>query len=147
MALNWNASGADIVLADDDLLVGNDLQTAVLVSLFSDGRDDTRSIDKRGWWSDFNNSFGSLLWLLDEEKTTLQTAARAKSYCQNALQWLIDQKIASKLDILTELVKPFGMVITIYIYRGSNKKYDYAWNDILDVNYIFNQTGVNVVFR
>lgn len=150
IALNWTDSGADIVLETADLVQGNDIKTAVLVSLFSDFRATDSQVDdgnKRGWWADFTKDFGSLLWLLEREKLIEATAQRARDYCRAALTWLVTEGIASKIEVNTTIVKPVGLKIQIIITRGSNKKYDYAWQGIKDEAYTFNRTSLEVTFN
>lgn len=91
------------------------LNTAVLISLLTDRRaepddrlptDDGRTsiigADRRGWAGDAldpTHRIGSRLWLLAREKQTEETRRRAESYCREALQWLIDDIIASAIAI------------------------------------------------
>jgi phage gp46-like protein len=46
--------------------------------------------------------FGSRLYLLRRQKNTAQKAALAKSYCQEALQWLLDSGRAVDINVLIE---------------------------------------------
>lgn len=99
---DWVQNGAD-------LESGGDLVTAVLISLFTDrvaNADDEisdGSNDPRGWWGDLGERYpiGSRLWLLNREKQTAETAARAKDYIAEALQWLIDDGVVARFDIDT----------------------------------------------
>ncbi len=91
------------------------LNTAVLISLLTDRRaepddrlptDDGRTsiigADRRGWAGDALDTdyrIGSRLWLLVREKQTEETRRRAESYCREALQWMIDDGIASAIAI------------------------------------------------
>lgn len=58
----------------------NDMHTAVLISLFTDGLaradDPYEGTDRRGWWGDLGNekTIGSRLWLLRREKLTRDVA-------------------------------------------------------------------------
>ena len=103
---------ADIEIRGGDVALGHDLETAVIISLFTDKRarpDDIlpgASDDRRGWWGDTyseieNDPLGSHLWLLHREKQTQQTLNRAREYCQDALQWLIEDGIASEINVTT----------------------------------------------
>lgn len=102
-------------LEQNDLARDDGLETAVIISLFSDrrvtreeaARDDT---DLRGWWGDAadplvdGDLIGSKLWLLNREKSTDETLARAREYCLEALQWLIDEKVAKTIEVETSFV-------------------------------------------
>ncbi|CAG0895271.1 unnamed protein product [Cyprideis torosa] len=91
----------DMALTESgDLLHEPGLETAVLMSLFSDKRHNS----ERGYWADelIERQTGSLLWLLKREKTTGpehkegSVLRRAENYCQQALRWLIDEGEATK---------------------------------------------------
>ncbi|WP_213977480.1 phage GP46 family protein, partial [Serratia marcescens] len=59
-----------------DLINGDDLQTAMIISLFTDrvarDDDDIDGEDRRGWWGDMgeDHNIGSRLWLLRRQKLT-----------------------------------------------------------------------------
>lgn len=60
--------------------------------------------DRRGWAGDAlsevpNDRIGSRLWLLSREKQTESTRVRAIEYCQEALQWLVDDRIATSVYV------------------------------------------------
>lgn len=90
------------------LQAGSDLETAIIISLFSDREanpddvipDGTR--DPRGWIGDVDQphyKVGSRMWLLDRAKQTTGTLRRANDYIAEALQWLIaDRVVASSIS-------------------------------------------------
>jgi phage gp46-like protein len=98
---NTNALG-DWGLAQGDLQTGQDLETACLVSLFTDALATPDFIptdgtgDRRGWWADTYEVTppGSNLWQLDRAKKTRDTLGAARGYTLDALQWLIDDGVA-----------------------------------------------------
>jgi phage gp46-like protein len=140
----WNVEYAqgDWVLSGPMLQTGNDLETAVLISLFTDrviGPDDVvpdGSNDPRGWWGDDGQDYpiGSRLWLLSRAKQTQETLATARDYITEALQWLIDDGIASTIDVQTEWTAPtlLGALITINRTGGAPVavRFAWAWNGI-----------------
>ncbi|MBO9647352.1 MAG: phage GP46 family protein [Variovorax sp.] len=99
----------DWVMDGADLKKGDDLITAVLISLFTDrvaNSDDEipdGTSDPRGWWGDAGERYpiGSRLWILSREKQTSEVAARAKDYIAEALQWLVDDLVVARFDIDT----------------------------------------------
>ena len=105
---NTNTIG-DWVLAVGDLQTGQDLETACLVSLFTDKfatvdftpTDGTS--DRRGWWADpYNDApLGSNLWQLERAKKTRDTLGLAQRYASDALQWLIDDGVAQSVAVDT----------------------------------------------
>lgn len=133
---------APISVSSGDLQTGNDLETAVLLSLFTDRRasPDFKPTDgnRRGHWSDSYSGFeiGSRLWQLARAKKTDANASlkTAKGYCVEALQWLLDEKIASSLEVNTSWFTPTTMGIQIIITQPKSPpqtfRYGWAWQAI-----------------
>jgi phage gp46-like protein len=99
----------------DDVDIDTTLKTAVLVSLFSDKRasiDDVlpqEGASRRGWWGDNftdipHDQIGSKLWLFERESITQDVVNGVKEAAEESLQWLIDDNIASKIDVETEVM-------------------------------------------
>ena len=132
----WDVTNGDWLLSGASLQAGDDLQTAVIISIFTDGlaaADDTipdGSTDRRGWWGDQGQyTTGSRLWLLGRSKQTQQVLTAAQDYITQALQWLIDQGIVAKFDILVEWVamSTLGAQITAYRNDGTTQAINFAW--------------------
>lgn len=113
--ISWDTDlmEGDFGFEDNDLEHDDGLETAVLISLFSDRRanDDDELPDpsrgKRGWWGDLvsgieDDLLGSKLWLLERNKTTEETLVKAKQYILEALQWMIDDGITKKIAVEVE---------------------------------------------
>lgn len=137
-ALNWYDFGADIKVENGDIVADNGLATSVLISLFSDARAPSAKMlpageaELKGWWGDLDDErkTGSLLWLINREKTIPEVAARAQEYCINALQWLKDEDIAENYTVEAALVRPFSLQIKIAIERGAALGYSYLWDAV-----------------
>lgn len=80
------------------------LETAVVISLFTDRRAEPGDIEnpeeRRGWWGDTfpsvpEDKIGSRLWLLGRAKTTEETLELAKLYDEEALAWMLEDRVAS----------------------------------------------------
>lgn len=126
-----------------DLESDHGLETAVLISLFTDGLageddelPDTQSDDRRGFWADTNapeGPLGSKLWLLSREKQTPEVRERAEEYCREALEWLITDDVADLVTVdATWSERVRGMLmIEIGIYRAQqlvwSKSYPWVW--------------------
>jgi phage gp46-like protein len=125
-----------------DLRTDDGLETAVAVSLFTDARapEDARlpgdAADRRGCWMDAtlgdgDDGIGSLLWLLHREKTTPDVPVRARQYALDALQWLLDDHVASAVEVEAERVGINMLALVIRITRPDGKietyHYDYNW--------------------
>ena len=99
------------------------LETAVIISLFTDRRakiddilPDSNNSDRRGWWGDLvsdieNDQIGSRLWLLNREKTLESVLIRTKEYAKEALNWLIEDGVAIKIEASAERLGPVGQDI------------------------------------
>ena len=136
----WNVAQGrgDWQISTPDLRAGGELASAVLISLFSDRRaepdDDLTdfSDDRRGWWAE--SDFGSRLWLLERAKETQNTLQRAKTYCAEALQWLIDDGVAKAIETDARWVRRFmlGIIITVRKNDGSLEpmRFEWAWKGL-----------------
>lgn len=144
--LNWVSEkfGADFSFNGGDLSQNNELRSAVVLSLFSwrranaDDRlpDDTGELN--GWWGDRFGEFtdsklGSRLWLLRREKLTQQTIARAKEYCEEALQWLIEDKVAKSVLVVTERNLIDRLDISITITRADGAEIDLKFSNVWEL--------------
>ena len=111
------------LLTSGGLKATDSLQTAVLISLFTDrraGPDDVlpedagvQSLlppDRRGWCGDAlpetpGDKIGSRLWLLARAKQTEETRRRAIFYAEEALAWLIEDGLALAVTVTAEWVE------------------------------------------
>lgn len=130
LALTWDASAyaADLSLASNDLVGEDGLRTAVLRSLFEDREAEPGDVlpegetYRRGWWADSfpaveGDKAGSRLWLLARAKQEPATLDRAEEYAREAVQWLLDDKIASALTVTAEFIGSRGLGLTVAIHR------------------------------
>jgi phage gp46-like protein len=142
----------DMVLVPGDIAGDDGLETAVIISLFSDARatDDMLDAidndgDLRGFWGDItrpDDSTGSLLWTMKRSKQLTSTLAKARGYCQDALSWLVQDQIAQRVEVRTRYLAPASgvMIIEVDIYRPGSAnpvlyRYGYEWSaQLLKVN-------------
>lgn len=112
----------DLILGESDLERDEGLSTAVLISLFTDRRADESepydNEDRRGWWGDLlaeteGDQIGSKLYLLNRSTNTQQTTVKAKEYIYEALDWMIDDGVAAKIDIDVEV---YGLSSNLRLY-------------------------------
>lgn len=132
---DWSQSGAD-------LAGGTDLETAVLISLFTDRRADPDdaipdgTTDPRGWWGDMDEDrpIGSKLWLLERAKATEAVRLQAQDYISDALQWLVDDGVAEAVEVVTQWQGPgflaAGVVVVEPDGRQSVFNYQWAWGAV-----------------
>jgi phage gp46-like protein len=117
----------DIAVADRDLERDSSLETAIIISLFTDKRARTdditpdRNEDRRGWYGDSLNidgdADGSWLWLLYRSKTTAEIPALAKEYTEDALRWLLEDGVAERVVVSAVRADWNTLIITARVYR------------------------------
>ena len=136
-------NGADLALDAFALAADDGLETAVILSLFTDERandDDKLPIGqtgRRGWWADAypvvdGDRFGSRLWLLRASKQLQQSLNDAKAYAEEALAWLIEDGAAKAVEVETFVVRDevMGMIVRITRPDGSTTpiRFETLWN-------------------
>ena len=120
--------GADYAIDALGLKVDDGLETAVIISLFTDRRanaDDNipdGSNDLRGWWADSfnaieNDKIGSRLWLLSREKQLTSVLVRAREYSEEALAWLVADGVAESVEVASSNPRMGILALAVSIYR------------------------------
>jgi phage gp46-like protein len=136
IATKWATTHGDWALAGGDLAGGDDLATAVIISLFTDRQaevDDTLldgTTDRRGWWADDQQQrIGSRLWLLDRSKRTQQTLQAAKGYIEEALQWMVADGVAAGIRVAVEWAAGSQLSAQVMVLRvdGSQHALNFSW--------------------
>ncbi len=105
------------------LLEDEGLETAIIISLFTDRRanhDDALpdgGDDRRGWWADAfpeleGDRIGSRLWLLFREKDMQSVVNRAREYTDEALAWLVQDGVAQRIVVQTGWVDRVSRTVT-----------------------------------
>lgn len=128
----------DLALAATDLQSDEGLESAVIISLFTDRRandDDAMpdgSNDMRGYWGDVypdvtDDLIGSRLWLLWREKITQSLLVRVEEYARESLQWLLDDEVASQVDISVERHQLCGVALSAIITRANGMRWEKVW--------------------
>lgn len=131
----WDSANcrADWSMQGPILATGSDLQTAVVLSLFTDrqaGPDDLipdGTTDRRGWWAD--PSMGSRLWLLQRAKQTQDTLQRAYDYIVEALAWLKDDGVVADVLVYVEWTRAgmLGAQVTLIAPDGTRSQEAFTW--------------------
>ena len=67
------------------------------------------------------DQFGSRLWLLSREKVVPETVARAKEYAEEALAWLIEDGVASRVVVTAEATDAGLVVMEVVIVRPGER--------------------------
>lgn len=138
IAISWDAANnrGDWTMNGPALATGNDIETSILISIFTDRMalpgdvipDGTN--DPRGWWADDEIPIGSRMWLLRRAKQTTQTLQLAYDYLAEALKWMVDDGVVGRFDLSTQWVRAgmLGAIIVAYSPDGTLlHKGQYAW--------------------
>ena len=138
----------DLLLAPSgDLETGDDLATAVKIALLTDGLADPDELlfehdgDRRGWWADLQagaiwgaSPIGSKLWLLEREKATESTRARAERYIRDALQLLADIGAIAGFDVALERSAVTAITGEVAVYRDGRQpiaqRFEIHWDQV-----------------
>lgn len=94
--------------------------------------------DRRGWWGDMipprqsaegtTHRTGSRLWLLAREKQTAETLRRAEEYAREALQWVIEDGIATAIEVTASAPRPGFCALLIVLDRPKGRqRFEHVW--------------------
>lgn len=132
-----SAGTGDWTISAGALASGDDLASAVLISLFTDRQanpDDVipdGSDDRRGWWGDQDQDvpIGSRLWLLDRSRLTQDVANAAQVHINEALKWLINDGVAAGIAVAARISgqSQLDTIITITRNDGTKVPLKYSW--------------------
>lgn len=132
----------DWSLLGQQLVAGNDLETAILISVFTDrtaAADDAipdGTGDPRGWWADAGEDvpIGSRLWLMERSKRLPGTAQAVEDYIAEAVQWLIDDGVVARFDITAEWISLSTLGCRLVAIRQDGSRvalnFPWVWNGI-----------------
>lgn len=142
IALRWNDNYADFVVEKTDLLKEDGIETAILVSLFTDKRVRVDELpinetDRAGWWGDMfpdeeGDEIGSKLWLLAREKQTPETLIRYQEYANEALQWLVSDGLAQSVNVVASYPEREIVFLEVTIQKPQGRvtyKYSFNWKN------------------
>ena len=110
-----------------DLQAEAGLDTAILISLFTDARVREDELPpghtwRRGWWGDGVEDepdiTGSKLWVLRREKATQEVLVRARGYIREALAWMLRDGVAVAVNVGHQLLQA-GRYADIRVDRGA----------------------------
>jgi phage gp46-like protein len=127
-----------------------ELANLAKVALMTDARSDPLEVlpdpdstDRRGWWGDLDAGpiwqgwpIGTKNWLLTRAKISDQysmegdTVVRAEQYTRLALQPLVNNRIASRIDVNATRVGDSRIDVTVVIWRGPNPEVELRFQDL-----------------
>lgn len=121
----------DWLLAGPQLDTDDGIETAVIISLFTDRlaeADDVlpdNSGQRRGWWGDSfpdieGDRIGSRLWLLAREKQMPSVLERARAYAKEALAWMVEDGVARGVEVEAEFQGIGTIALGVTILRATD---------------------------
>lgn len=128
-------------IEDGDLAADDGLETAMLISLFSDQRVTDEELPpgiefKRGWWGDgvpaiVGDQIGSKIWTLDRAKTTDATLVAIETFAREALAWMLEDGAASSIEATAEYdtIGRINLALTISRPTGDQSRFDVLWDN------------------
>lgn len=133
----------DLVIQDGDFSRDEGLETAIAISLFTDRRVTEEQVpfgqtSRRGWWGDMfsendGDQIGSRLWTLQREKKTQELLRRAEDYTREALNWLIEDGVASSITAQAIFVgdnssRTWQLNVAITRPSGRQSRFEIVWS-------------------
>lgn len=133
------AKRIDLKREGGNLLGDDGLEAAVVISLFThrqaepsdelpDGTD-----NRRGWWGDAfarapGHRKGSRLWLLARGTLGPKTAGEVKQYAEEALAWMLEDGVASAIEVTTERTRGgIRLAVSVHGPLGSASRWQGLW--------------------
>jgi len=135
---------SDIKIVDGDIFLGDELQTAIEFSAFSNARTDVSpedgvqdSISKlQGWWADSleDEPLGSEAWIYRRTKIVNETLNGLKEKWGAGVQWLIDDGVVASIDITVVKSSKIAIASNFRIIKPDttlqNFSYEFAWEEL-----------------
>lgn len=131
----------DFVIEKGDLKADNGLETAALISLFSDKRVTLEELppgetDRRGWWADLisnpiDDKIGSKLWTLERlGKVSASTAIDMEAILTDAFNWMLEDGLSAQIVVDAERNGPDEIRGSVNIFRpsGDNIPLKFIWD-------------------
>jgi phage gp46-like protein len=132
------------IATNGDFVTTQGLDTALLMSIYVDKRAEPSEVPapsmRRGWWGNLvgnyvNYQIGSKLWLLIQARKDNVTLNLAKTYTYDCLQWLIEDQLATRIEVSDYFLND-ALLLKINIYKGQSIIFSNAytlWNNTKEV--------------
>ena len=131
----------DLVIENGDLKADNGLETAALISLFSNKRVRLEQLppgqeDQQGWWADLisepqGDQIGSTFWRLESiGKINDRTPVEFENLLIDAFQWMLDDGVAAEVTASAERIGTDRLEGTVEIKKleGENIPFKFVWD-------------------
>lgn len=140
LGLNLIDGMFDLKIEKGDVVRDDGLETAVIISLFTDRRVTEEekpylANSKRGYWGDLfseidGDKMGSRLWTLEREKRTTEVLRRSEDYAREALQWMIEDGVVLSISANASYDENKFLIIDLEIRKplGNESRYQVLWD-------------------
>lgn len=130
MRLAYDAGELDIVRSGGNLELDTGLETAVLLSVFSDLTDE-------GWWGDAfspleGDLLGSRLWEAQRGRDVPATLRAVEDDVRSALNWLIADGVAESVTVTANRIASGRMSLDVSVERGGGRRWQGHWEVLTD---------------
>jgi phage gp46-like protein len=140
--LSWDPvnARADVTMfaSGSFLETGHDLESAVLISLFTDQTADPDDVlppdmvnDPRGWWADTytGDLIGSKLWQVLGRVRNQDTLNFAGDATRKSLAWMLTDGVASSVEVVPSFYGSGGLRLDIAITgpTGMTSRFSFVW--------------------
>lgn len=128
----------DFIIEDGDLRVTDGLESALVVSLFSDRRADESEVGdprkRRGWIGDLTSEVpqdrhGSGVWLYEQHRLVDQTATGVRVEAEQSLDWMVEEQLITYAEgqvLMTSSARRLNLVMTMHFLDGSEVSHAYV---------------------
>lgn len=135
----------DLTVVDGVLESTAGMETAIIVSLFTDDRASVDNVatpqNRRGWVGNIltapiGRSLGSVLWVYEQSRITKNILNQVRVAAQESLDWLVEDGIAKSVIVSVQEVRTRGIIININIQtpQGKNQRYSAIWRETSAAN-------------
>lgn len=131
----------DVVVSSNRIQQDLGLFTSVALSLFTNASATPEDLaaaglpddHPNGWWADAfpgieGDAYGSKLWLLARGVVDSATLAQGKLYTEQALAWMIEDKVARSVTVSNFWLRSGHMVLSVAITRPDGTRWASVWN-------------------
>jgi phage gp46-like protein len=126
--LTFTGTEFDIQLDGNDLIRDKGLQTALMISLYTDSRDVEENDfgeNALGYWAD--NTLGSGLWYLQRAKTLTETLSQAQDRANKALAWMLEDGVVSAVEAEATRIGTSTLRLNIALTKPNGESEHYVF--------------------
>jgi len=123
----------------EKFLTGSGLASMVLVSLLTNKEVEGQTRNNAG--SRTGLDMGSSLWAYKNQPKTQETLAEMKLSAEEALEWMINEGIASDVEVQAYDASDDKAKLTIKIFKSADNRFKSLWDEATGDNIKINPYG------